>query len=122
MDQVEDLRRKVGLYPPVGGREFDPPPRNKGDPPSGGFLVMFTVYVLYSETHNKIYIGFTADLAERFKSHNELGTKGWTVKFRPWKIVHTELFETKQAAMAREKQLKSSQGRTWIRLKILGGK
>ncbi|WP_084163758.1 GIY-YIG nuclease family protein [Olivibacter sitiensis] len=29
----------------------------------------FTVYALYSEKHDKIYIGFTSNLAERLKSH-----------------------------------------------------
>ena len=75
---------------------------------------MFTVYVLYSEKYNKIYIGYTSNLEERFKSHNELATKGWTVKFRPWKIVHQEIFENKADAMRREKQLKTGQGREWI--------
>ena len=69
---------------------------------------MFTVYVLYSEKFNKIYIGFTSDLEKRFVSHNELGTKGWTIKFRPWKIVYTESFETKAEALKREKELKSA--------------
>ncbi|HEY8897421.1 MAG TPA: GIY-YIG nuclease family protein [Niastella sp.] len=76
---------------------------------------MFTVYVLYSEQFDKIYVGFTNDLHNRFKSHNELGKKGWTIKFRPWAILHTESFETKAAAMDREKQLKSAQRRTFIR-------
>ena len=30
---------------------------------------MFTVYVLYSKSFDKIYIGFTSNIAERFKSH-----------------------------------------------------
>ena len=75
---------------------------------------MFTVYVLYSEVYKKIYIGYTSNLEERFKSHNELGTKGWTIKFRPWKIVYTELFEQEIDAMLREKQLKTASGRQWI--------
>lgn len=75
---------------------------------------MFSVYVLYSEKFDKIYIGYTSNLEERFKSHNELATKGWTVKFRPWKIVHTEIFQNKTDAMKREKQLKTGQGREWI--------
>ncbi len=57
---------------------------------------MFTVYVLYSEDYDKIYIGYTSNLEQRFLSHNELGTKGWTIKFRPWKIIHTEIFENKK--------------------------
>ena len=80
---------------------------------------MFTVYVLYSEKYNKIYIGYTSDMEKRFRSHNELGTKGWTVKFRPWKIVYTERFETKSSAMKREKELKTSRGRNFIRKEIL---
>ena len=63
---------------------------------------MFTVYVLLSEKFNKIYIGYTSDLEKRFFSHNKLGTKGWTIKFRPWKIVHTETFQTKAEAMKRD--------------------
>ncbi|RLD65936.1 MAG: GIY-YIG nuclease family protein [Bacteroidetes bacterium] len=79
---------------------------------------MFTVYVLYSENFNKIYIGFTSNLEQRLLSHNRLGKKGWTVKFRPWTLIHTEEFDEKKDAMRREKQLKSSRGRDWIR-KIL---
>ncbi|MFO7825668.1 MAG: GIY-YIG nuclease family protein [Cyclobacterium sp.] len=52
------------------------------------FKAMFTVYALYSEKFDKIYIGFTSDLQKRLISHNELGTKGWTIKFRPWKLVY----------------------------------
>ncbi len=81
---------------------------------------LHTVYVLYSEKFDKIYIGRTTNLPERFKSHNELGTKGWTIKFRPWQIVHTEEFETKHAAMKREKELKSAKGRQWIWTNVLG--
>ena len=80
---------------------------------------MFTVYVLYSERYDKIYIGYTSDLKKRFKSHNELAKKGWTVRFRPWEIVYIETFERKQDALQREKQLKTSRGRAFIREKIL---
>lgn len=76
---------------------------------------MFNVYVLYSEKYNKIYVGMTSNLEERFKSHNELGTKGWTIKFRPWIIIYTEEYEEKSIALSREKQLKSAQGRLFIR-------
>ena len=75
---------------------------------------MFTVYVLYSEKFRKKYIGYTGDLMERFKSHNRLSTESYTSRYRPWKVLHTEVFETKEAAMKREKQLKGGQGRQWI--------
>jgi putative endonuclease len=75
---------------------------------------MFTVYVLYSRKFKKIYVGFTSDLEARFKSHNELGTKGWTIKYRPWIILYQEEFDSKSEAMKREKELKSGKGREFI--------
>jgi len=75
---------------------------------------MFTVYVLYSPSYNKIYIGFTSDLENRLRSHNIFASKGWTVKYRPWILIYTEIFETKTEAMKREKQLKSAKGRNYI--------
>lgn len=79
---------------------------------------MFTVYVLYSLTHDKIYIGYTSNLEQRFLSHNELGKKGYTVKYRPWEIAHTEVFATKADAAAREKSLKTAAGRRFVWEKI----
>jgi putative endonuclease len=72
---------------------------------------MFTVYILYSVKFNQIYIGYTSDLPNRFLSHNELATKGHTIKYRPWVIAHIEEFQTKKEAIIREKQLKSANGR-----------
>jgi putative endonuclease len=83
------------------------------------FYMLFYVYVLFSPAWDKIYIGFTSDLETRIKSHNELATKGWTTKFRPWIIVHTESFDSKALAMKREKQLKSAKGRLFIRNQFL---
>jgi putative endonuclease len=56
----------------------------------------------------------TSDLIARFRSHNELGKKGWTIKFRPWKVVHVEFFSTKKEALVRERYLKSGAGREWV--------
>ena len=76
---------------------------------------MFTVYVLYSEKYDKIYIGYSSDFEDRLRSHNEYATKGYSLKFRPWKVVYTENYTTKGEAMKREKQLKTSRGRAFIR-------
>ena len=40
------------------------------------------VYAMYSESHNKIYIGMTSNLEKRVFAHNNL-PKGWTKKFPP---------------------------------------
>jgi len=80
---------------------------------------MFTVYVLYSRKNDKLYIGYTSDIEQRFLSHNELATKGFTTKYRPWEIIYTESYTSKTDALKREKQLKQGQGREWIRKTIL---
>ena len=56
---------------------------------------MYKVYILYSVKYKKIYIGYTSNIEQRLLSHNELATKGWTIKFRPWQIIHIEEFATK---------------------------
>ena len=62
----------------------------------------------------KIYIGYTSDLQNRLKSHNELATKGYTLKFRPWELLFMEEFQTKEEAIIREKNLKGAKGRKEI--------
>ena len=76
---------------------------------------MYKVYVLYSEVHDKIYIGMTSNLEQRLLSHNELGKKGWTIYFRPWLLVFTDEYPTKTEALKKEKELKTAAGRRWIR-------
>jgi putative endonuclease len=71
--------------------------------------MQYVVYILYSEKFNKSYVGFTTDLVDRFKSHNELGS-GWTKPFRPWLVIHVEFFDDKLTAMKREKYFKSGSG------------
>jgi putative endonuclease len=78
----------------------------------------YTVYILYSKSYKKTYVGFTSNLEERFKSHNELGVRGWTTRFRPWILVYTEEYESKPEAMGREKYYKTGKGREQIK-KIL---
>jgi putative endonuclease len=53
-------------------------------------------------------------MEERLRAHNELRTKGWTIKYRPWIIFYTETVDIRAHAMKREKELKSAQGREFI--------
>ncbi len=75
----------------------------------------YTVYCLYSTKYDKIYVGYTSDLISRFHSHNSLATKGYTIRYRPWVVAYTEELESKSLAMKREKELKSSRGRAYLR-------
>lgn len=79
----------------------------------------FVVYVLYSESANRLYIGYSSNSIERFKWHNGLSRKGHTVRYRPWKMIYVEFFDNKDFAMARERALKQGQGRQWIRSELI---
>ena len=81
---------------------------------------MFTPYVLYSSKFDKIYVGQTSDLSRRIVQHN-LGKHRYTKRYVPWKILYTEKFKTRAEAMKREKELKSHQGRNFIRSELLNG-
>ena len=79
---------------------------------------MYTVYILYSPSYDKTYVGYTSNLDRRLKSHNELGKKGYTIRYRPWELLHIEKFNTKRAALEREKYYKSGVGREKIQLML----
>jgi putative endonuclease len=88
-------------------------------PNRSGAFFMYTVYVLYSKSHSKIYIGFTSDLNQRVIAHNHIANKGWTRKYKPWILIYFEDFDLKSDAMNREKQLKSFQGRKFVWQKVI---
>jgi len=79
------------------------------------------VYVLYSQEHDRIYIGETSNLIQRFKSHNQLGKKGYTLRYRPWIVILVEFYATRSEALRREKALKQGQGRAWIKSHVVTG-
>jgi putative endonuclease len=78
----------------------------------------YCVYILFSEKSNKTYVGFTSDLISRFRSHNFSGKKGWTICYRPWRVIFCEFYVIKTEAMQKEAWLKTGHGREWIHLKI----
>jgi putative endonuclease len=80
---------------------------------SKALLMLYTVYILFSEKYNKHYTGYTSNLQDRLKSHNELG-KEWTARFRPWKLIFSKKFKLKSDAMAYERWLKTGVGRAFI--------
>jgi putative endonuclease len=66
----------------------------------------FKLYILYSDSIDKFYIGHTGDeLSERLRKHNS-NHKGFTGIASDWKIVYTEDYSTKKDAFAREREIK----------------
>lgn len=81
---------------------------------------MYSIYAIYNQKHNKIYIGQTEDLEKRLEIHNGKGFKGsFTSRFDgKWILIYSEKIGTREKALAREKQLKSFKGRQFIKQHI----
>ncbi|SFE06875.1 putative endonuclease [Flavobacterium phragmitis] len=76
-------------------------------------FMKFVVYILFSESKNRYYIGFTSNLEERLIRHNQK-SKGFTGNVNDWKVVYTENYEIKETAHKRELQIKSWKSRIKI--------
>src|SRR5438034_9153398 len=77
----------------------------------------YFVYVLLNP-QGKLYVGQSDDVPRRLSQHNDPGYRGTLHTKRhpgPWQLVHQEEFPTRSEAMRRERELKSSRGREWIR-------
>ncbi|MET0244752.1 MAG: GIY-YIG nuclease family protein, partial [Flavitalea sp.] len=59
---------------------------------------MWYVYVLYSLGGSKSYVGYTSDVERRMEEHNFIGTKGFTISYRPWALIHYEAYSSKREA------------------------
>ncbi len=81
---------------------------------------MFWVYALYNKKHNRIYIGQTRDLNERLKLHRSgIFSSSFTKRFDgEWSLIFTEKCKNRKEALLREKQLKSYQGRQFVKKQI----
>ncbi len=72
------------------------------------------VYALFSSKCNRIYIGRTSNIKARLRSHYYFANKGYTQKFRPWKLVYLEKCDSISKASSKERQLKSAKGRAFV--------
>ena len=76
---------------------------------------MYFVYILYSKTVDKYYVGYTNNLEHRLEQHNS-SHKGFTSQSNDWEIAYSEEYESKQDAMQREKVIKSWKSRKRIEM------
>jgi putative endonuclease len=65
------------------------------------------VYILASRRHGTLYIGVTSDLMGRIQQHRSGASKGFTFRHGVHRLVHFEMLERMELAIAREKQLKN---------------
>jgi putative endonuclease len=75
---------------------------------------MYWIYVLKAEKYNKSYVGYTDNVSRRLEQHNH-GQSNFSKRFLPWKLIHSESFETQVEALTREKFLKSRSGRIFLK-------
>jgi putative endonuclease len=80
---------------------------------------MHFVYILYSASADKYYIGSSADPTARLWKHLS-NHKGYTGGIKDWIIAYQDEFEDKRSALIREKELKGWKSK--IKLKALAGK
>ena len=77
---------------------------------------MVTVYVLLSLKDQSTYVGMALDAKKRLQEHNS-GKNRYTKGHIPWKIIYTEEQENWETARIREKYLKSTAGKNYLRAK-----
>ena len=77
----------------------------------------YIVYVLNSEVDKNFYVGFTTNLKNRLQEHN--AGKVISTKFRrPFEVVYYEVCYNRTDAIHREKYLKSSYGKKYIKSRL----
>ncbi|MEX2033137.1 MAG: GIY-YIG nuclease family protein [Candidatus Colwellbacteria bacterium] len=68
---------------------------------------MFYVYLLKSNKDGRYYIGHSVDIDERLRKHNSGGVKA-TKDRRPLKLIGYEMYNSKNEARWREKEIKGN--------------
>jgi putative endonuclease len=84
---------------------------------------MYFVYILYSEKHDRFYVGHTSDLEKRLQAHNS-GLNISTKPYIPWKIVGRVSKPSKSEAYRLEfklKNLSKDRKRAFIQKYCAGG-
>ena len=70
----------------------------------------YFVYVLWSDTGGRFYIGISEDPQKRLEQHNSGEFRGWTSRHRPWELVYAEGHSDFGSARRRENELKAHKG------------
>ena len=78
---------------------------------------MYYVYILLSKKDNQFYTGFTEDLRRRVAEHNK-GKVQSTAARRPLQLVYYEGSIDQKDAIHREKYLKTTYGKQYLRNRI----
>lgn len=82
---------------------------------------MFYLYILYSASSDKYYVGYSEDVERRLYEHNNSERMTYTSKHRPWVLQkQIELGADRGLAMRLEKAVKKTKSRI-VLAKIISG-
>lgn len=81
--------------------------------------MLYKLYVLYAPEHDKIFTGVTNSITDRMVEHNGNEPGNWTSTYKPWSLVHIELFNNEGEAEKRETFFETSAGIDYVRQEIL---
>ena len=80
---------------------------------------MYYVYILQSKKFpDQNYIGQTNDIEQRLYVHNSGGSPH-TAKYKPWILISSISFNSKEKAVEFEQYLKSGSGRALVKKRFL---
>ena len=65
------------------------------------------MYIISNKYHTTLYIGVTSDIMQRMAQHRSGTFGGFSARYNLSQLLHFEEFGSMDAAIAREKQLKS---------------
>lgn len=73
----------------------------------------FFVYILYSPSLDKYYVGSCENMDIRLQQHNA-GYNKSTKPGKPWQLKFTQTFDTRAAALQQEMAIKKKKSRKYI--------
>ncbi len=78
--------------------------------------MIYSCYILFSESRNRYYVGYTSDIEERIKLHNSgsFGYKSYTYKAFDWDLFLIIPCETIEQAVFTETRIKRMHSRKYI--------
>ena len=69
-------------------------------------MAAYWVYILTNQPRSTLYVGVTNDLVDRAHEHREGLVSGFTKRYKLKMLVHLEQFDSPQAAIQRENNIK----------------
>jgi putative endonuclease len=79
------------------------------------------VYILYSSSIEKYYVGMTSNPSERLTYHNSENNSIWTRRGKPWELKKVLPFPDRSSASKAERFIKQQKSRVFIEKLVTEG-